>query len=316
MEKSRGFVPEEEIKIPPIYRLPPQIIKSVNWLYNFFFPWWLIYFGLSFLGYFLVQNYSTFLLHFNIQLLTFIWIKNFFFLFVFAGGIHWWLYIRKKQSLDYKYYAKWPTENNAKFLFRNQVKDNMFWSIVSGCTIWTVFESTALWMQFNDKIQVFSWQDRPVYLLFCMLLMPFVGSVHFYIIHRILHIPYIYKIAHQLHHKNINTGPWSGISMHPIEHVLYFSVIGIWFIIPSHPFVVVLTGIWFGVGPAQSHAGFNKFILFKDKTIELADYFHHLHHKHFELNYGNIYAPIDPIFKTFHNGKTSPKKKQSFTNLH
>ena len=53
----------------------------------------------------------------------------------------------------------------------------------------------------------------------------------------------------------------------------------------------------------------SKLVLFKTKTLELADHFHHLHHKHFELNYGNIYAPIDPIFKTFHNGKTFPKKK-------
>ena len=122
-------------------------------------------------------------------------------------------------------------------------------------------------------------------------------------------VPIIYKIAHQLHHRNINTGPWSGISMHPIEHIFYFSIIILWAFVPTDPFVVVLTGIWFGVGPAQSHAGFNKLVLFKTKTLEFADHFHHLHHKHFELNYGNIYAPIDPIFKTFHNGKISPKKK-------
>ena len=68
-------------------------------------------------------------------------------------------------------------------------------------------------------------------------------------------------------------------------------------------------GIWFGVGPAQTHAGFNKLVLFKTKRLELADHFHHLHHKHFELNYGNIYAPIDCIFKSFHNGKIFPNKK-------
>ena len=49
-----------------------------------------------------------------------------------------------------------------------------------------------------------------------------------------------------------------------------------------------------------------KLVLFKNKTLELSDYFHHLHHKHFELNYGNIYAPLDNFFKSFHNGKIPP----------
>ena len=309
MENNKGFTPENEIKIPPIYRIPPPIIQSINWLYNFFFPWWILYFIMAYLSYLFIQINSQIMLNFDLKLFSFIWLKNFFFLFLFAGGIHWWLYIRKNQTLDYKYYAKWPTENNSKFLFKNQVKDNMFWSIVSGCTIWTAFESYVLWLQATGGVTVYLWNEKPLYLLLCTILMPFIGGVHFYIIHRILHIPIIYKIAHQLHHRNINTGPWSGISMHPIEHIFYFSIIILWAFVPADPFVVVLTGIWFGVGPAQSHAGFNKLVLFKTKTLELADHFHHLHHKHFELNYGNIYAPLDPFFKTFHNGKIPPKKK-------
>ena len=309
VSKNKGYVPEEEIKIPPFYKLPPPIIKSINWLYNFFFPWWVFYLALAYIGYLIIRINPVLLSTFDLKLLSLIWVKNIFFLFLFAGTIHWWLYIRKSQTFDYKYYAKWPTENNSKFLFKSQVKDNMFWSLVSGCTIWTIYESVALWMQASGKLEVITWDEKPLYLLLCTFLMPFIGAIHFYIIHRILHFPFLYKIAHSFHHKNVNTGPWSGISMHPIEHLLYFSVIGIWFFIPCDPFVVVLTGIWFGVGPAQTHAGFNKLILFKTKRLELADHFHHLHHKHFELNYGNIYAPIDSIFKSFHNGKIFPNKK-------
>ena len=306
---NKGYVPDEEIKIPPFYKLPPPIIKSLNWLYNFFFPWWIFYLAMAYIGYLLIHINPVLLSSFDWRLLSLVWAKNIFFLFLFAGTIHWWLYIRKNQTFEYKYYTKWPTENNSKFLFKNQVKDNMFWSLVSGCAVWTIYESIALWMQASGRIEVISWDESPLYLLLCMFLMPFIGAIHFYIIHRILHFPFLYKIAHSLHHKNVNTGPWSGISMHPIEHLLYFSIIGIWFFIPSDPFVIILTGVWFGVGPAQSHAGFNKLVLFKNKRLELADHFHHLHHKHFELNYGNIYAPIDNIFKSFHNGKIFPNKK-------
>ena len=305
---SKGYIPTEEIKIPPFYSLPPPIIKSINWIFNFLFPWWIIYIGLAYISCYYLTPSLIQMSELSVNWIFLILIKNIFFLTIFAGGIHWWLYIRKNQLVEFKYYSSWPNENSKKFLFSNQVKDNMFWSIVCGCPIWTIYEAAAFWMQASGYTQVISWNANPLYLSLCVLLMPFLGAVHFYIIHRILHIPIIYRTAHQLHHRNVNTGPWSGISMHPLEHVLYFSVIGFWFIIPSDPFVITITGIWFGIGPAQTHAGFNKLLLFKSKTIELADHFHHLHHKHFELNYGNIWVPMDPIFKSFYNGKVSPKK--------
>ena len=115
MENNKGYAPENEIKVPPIYRIPPPIIQSINWLYNFFFPWWIVYFVMAYLSYLFIQINSQLMLNFDLKLFAFIWFKNFFFLFLFAGVIHWWLYIRKNQTLDYKYYAKWPTENNSKF---------------------------------------------------------------------------------------------------------------------------------------------------------------------------------------------------------
>ena len=33
-----------------------------------------------------------------------------------------------------------------------------------------------------------------------------------------------------------------------------------------------------------------------------ADYFHHLHHRYFECNYGNRPVPWDRLFGTFHDG--------------
>jgi lathosterol oxidase len=42
---------------------------------------------------------------------------------------------------------------------------------------------------------------------------------NFYLIHRLLHWPSLYKMAHSLHHRNANVGPWSVLSMHPIEYI-------------------------------------------------------------------------------------------------
>ena len=62
-------------------------------------------------------------------------------------------------------------------------------------------------------------------------------EIHFYWCHRGIHPwwdmrnglrqgdvgAFLYRWAHSLHHKSHNPGPWSGLSMHPVEHFLYYS---------------------------------------------------------------------------------------------
>jgi len=144
-------------------------------------------------------------------------------LFLFAGAFHWRQYITRTQGLAYKYTDKWLAKNDAKFLFKNQVLDNVFWSVVSGVLIWTAYESVTLWA-FSNKIIPFGFDIRDN-LAWGIALFPIIvyfHSLHFYFIHRLSHWKPLFKISHYLHHKNINIGPWSGLSMHPIEHLLYF----------------------------------------------------------------------------------------------
>ena len=56
-------------------------------------------------------------------------------------------------------------------------------------------------------------------------LIPIWSSMHFYWIHRLIHFPLLYRLIHSLHHRNVVIGPWTGISMHPVEHLLYFGEI-------------------------------------------------------------------------------------------
>lgn len=73
-------------------------------------------------------------------------------------------------------------------------------------------------------------------------LVTFWREIHFYFCHRAIH-PWsaagvrtagrggpwwdlggaLYRHAHAWHHKSVNPGPWSGLSMHPVEHFFYFS---------------------------------------------------------------------------------------------
>ena len=65
--------------------------------------------------------------------------------------------------------------------------------------------------------------EHPLYLAALALAVPVIHEVHFYCIHRLIHIPVLYKWVHSVHHRSINASPWSSLSMHPLEHLLYFS---------------------------------------------------------------------------------------------
>lgn len=61
------------------------------------------------------------------------------------------------------------------------------------------------------------------------------AEFHFYCIHRLIHVPVLYKHIHSVHHNSVNPSPWSSLSMHPIEHLLYWSDSLIHLLLPSHP---------------------------------------------------------------------------------
>jgi sterol desaturase/sphingolipid hydroxylase (fatty acid hydroxylase superfamily) len=130
--------------------------------------------------------------------------------------------MRKAQGNTFKYSAKWLDTDNPTFLFRNQTTDNMIWTLTSGIPIWTAYEVVTLWVFANDYIPWVSWAAHPVYFALLMLAIPLLREVHFYCVHRLLHVPVLYRTVHRLHHNNVNPGPWSGLAMHPVEHLLYF----------------------------------------------------------------------------------------------
>ena len=142
------------------------------------------------------------------------------------------------------------------FTFNNQVRDNMFWSLRSGVLFWTLYEVLMFWSMANGYAPVLAWDASPVWFIAAFALTPLWISFHFYWIHRWLHWPPLYRIAHALHHRNTNVGPWSGLSMHPIECALFFSSVLLHFIVPVHPLHILFHLQHQGLTSATSHTGF------------------------------------------------------------
>ncbi|NBX07990.1 MAG: sterol desaturase family protein [Proteobacteria bacterium] len=261
---------------------PPKPKAILKWFFAFpgyLFPWNVLY-ALAAIGiwYFLTPP----LLHF--QTLNLSWFgvilgRNIVLALLVYGSWHIWLYVWRKQGTSFKYNRNWPEETAERFTFNNQTYDNIFWTLVSGVPIWT-------WVMF-------------IALFF---LVPFIHEVGFYFAHRFLHFPWLFRIAHYLHHRNNNPGPWSGLSMHPIEHIIYFSSALIFFIVPAHPIHIINLLSRLGLAPAQGHTGFDRVATGDNASVDTSYYAHYLHHKYFEVNYADGMVPLDKWFGSFHDG--------------
>ena len=117
------------------------------------------------------------------------------------------LFLWRGQEKRFKYDPRDPAKDNGSFTFRNQVFDNMFWSLASGVTQWSFAQCLIYWSMAYGYAPAFLFPEHPVWFF---LMFPFLivwASFHFYWIHRALLCPPLYKVAHALHHRNINVGP-------------------------------------------------------------------------------------------------------------
>ena len=223
-------------------------------------------------------------------------------LIVVAGGLHLYFYTFKKQGQQRKYDAKPQATNNPRFMFRSQVKDNIFWTMTSGLFFWTAFQVLYFWAWANGYAPWASLDAHPVWFVIWLPLISIWSSFHFYWIHRWLHWPPLFKRYHTLHHRMVNIGPWSGIAMHPVEHLLYFSSVLIHFIIPSSPVHVLYHFYLEALNPAVSHNGYGGLEVEDKVVFNSGDFFHQLHHRFLNCNYGTSEFPLDRWFGSHHDG--------------
>jgi lathosterol oxidase len=238
-----------------------------------------------------------------------IYVRNFILLLAVAGGLHLYFYTIGHQGERLKYDARPLKSGSRVFTFKNQVLDNMFWSLGSGVFLWTSYEVLMFWAVANGYAPLLRWSDNPVWFVALFFLTPIWVSFHFYWIHRWIHWPPLYKAVHALHHRNINVGPWSGLSMHPVEHLIFFSSILVHWLLAAHPIHILFHMQHQALTASSSHTGFES-LLVKDKNrLALGTFHHQMHHRYFECNYGNLEMPWDKWFGSFHDGTSESHEK-------
>jgi sterol desaturase/sphingolipid hydroxylase (fatty acid hydroxylase superfamily) len=295
----------------PFFQFPWKPLALLKHLKDILWPWNLLFIFLAVISWMFFTPDAETSKTFAPGWIALVFARNAVILFLYAGALHLRLYIRKVQGTSWKYTDKWLAKDEPRFLFRNQTADNVFWSFVSGATIWTAWEVLTLWAFSNKVIPFgFDFRDHIVWGIAFFPIIIFFRSFHFYFVHRLIHWKPLYKASHYLHHKNINIGPWSGLSMHPIEHLLYFTGVLLHWIVPSSPVHAIFHLMQAGISPAIGHTGFHRFVSSPEGTrgLNTDQYFHYLHHHYFTVNFGTQEVPMDWILKTYHDGSPETYK--------
>jgi len=302
---DRGhWKPPYPCSFSPLFSRGFSLKKLLKFLFGwggYLYPRHVFYTLLAVGTFFLLKKDIESFEYFSFGFIGLMLLRNLIMVVIIYGGYNLLLYRFRVEGNKKKYHPDWLQNDSKKFIFGKQLYDNMFRACVVGVTTWTAYEIAYIWMYSKGLLPFAGLRSNPVWFFAFFLIIPLIRETHFYIVHKILHTQWMMKHIHKVHHMNPNPGPWSGLAMHPIEMILYFSVLAVHLIIPSHPIHFFYNAQLTALTPAQGHSGFEGPLL--KGWLPVGDYFHYLHHKYVACNFGGPTIPWDKWFGIFYDGE-------------
>merc|ERR1712072_650585 len=84
---------------------------------------------------------------------------------------------------------------------------------ILGILQWTAVEGSFLYLYRSGKIPYGSTAGSTLLTLLVSIALPTYRDVHFYFIHRFIHVRCLYKYIHSLHHRNTDVEPFAGMAI-------------------------------------------------------------------------------------------------------
>jgi len=132
-----------------------------------------------------------------------------------------------------------------------------------------------------------------------------IHDFYFYWMHRLIHLPGIYKRVHAVHHLSTNPSPLSAFAFHPLEAVLEaFGYLIVLVLIPVHPIAFAIFSTFTITYNVIGHLGYEIYpswlIRTPLKQIANTPTSHNQHHRTFNYNFGLYTLIWDHFFGTLH----------------
>lgn len=141
------------------------------------------------------------------------------------------------------------------------------------------------------------------YLPVSFLVMSVLHDFYFYVTHRWLHLPKVYRRFHSLHHQSLTPSPWASFSFHPVEGFIQALALPlIVLVLPVHPTVLLAYLTFMTISAIINHLGFevlpqNGFGQWLGRWLITGTH-HAQHHRYFRTNYGLFFTIWDKVFGT------------------
>ena len=210
----------------------------------------------------------------------------------------------------YSYYSK--TKRNKTVhkilsqrpLKKEQVKKEISWSIISSA-IFAFFGAVTYWLYLHGFTSMYTnlSQYSYWYLPLSLFLMMIIHETYYYWLHRLMHIPKIYKIVHKVHHNSLSSTPWTAFSFHPWESILEALIVPlILILVPVHIYVLLFYLIFMTFSSVVNHLDIEiypeSFRNSQFGKLWIDATHHHFHHKEFTTNYGLYFTFWDKLMGT------------------
>ncbi|CAF3167472.1 unnamed protein product [Rotaria sp. Silwood2] len=226
--------------------------------------------------------------------------------FIVCGFWHWLTYVSIYCQGKFKEKKFNPINQYESRDGKNNRLHNEIILSTLGCLHSAMVQCIMMWLWSSGRVKFYTdfWK-YPFYSIGLLLLITYWRQFHFYWSHRIIHpwwnIKYglkdgdigafLYRYFHSLHHKSYNPGPWSGLSMHPVEHLIYYTCTYFPLLFSCHPLHFLYAKFHADIAPISGHDGY---------AYPGGDSsFHYLHHAKFECNYGSGLVNFDRLFGTY-----------------
>jgi hypothetical protein len=172
--KGWNHTPKVPLQGSPFFSWPPRPMAMLKWFWNswFFITERLIVVAITCISFYWFQPPLD-----ETQTLAFGWIAQMFIrnvalMTLVAGGLHLYFYTFTKQGQKLKYDPRPLMKNGRQFTLGGQIRDNMFWTIASGVTVWTFYEVLMFWAMANGYAPMLTWASYPVWFIVLFLLIP------------------------------------------------------------------------------------------------------------------------------------------------
>ena len=223
--------------------------------------------------------------------------------FVLAGSFYILCYFPGLKSLrKFKIQPKDPT--------KYQVKRELIYSI-STIIVFSSIGLFAYYLYMEGLTTIYLDADRHgyVYLTLSFAGLVLIHDAYFYWTHRLLHVTWLFKKIHFVHHQSFNPTPWAAYAFHPLEALLESLIIipfvTIW---PIHLGVLLLFTFLVLFMNVIGHLGY-EFLpkTFRSNSIGrwiTSSTHHNLHHQFGRTNFGYYFTFWDWLMVTLNKETT------------